>query len=232
MASVTSAANPSESLYASLNAANSSLASKSSATAATNAASQQDRFLTLLVTQMKNQDPLNPMDNAQVTTQLAQISTVTGVDKLNTTLQALSASMAAAQSMQASSMIGHGVLAEGTGMALTNSQAIGGVQLSSAVDNLRVTIRDAAGATIRTLDMGAQKAGIVHVAWDGKMDSGAVAPDGGYTFAAEGMVSGNKTKPTTLAFGTVNSVTQATDGAMLDVGNLGSIALTKVKQIL
>ena len=232
MASVTSTNNPSESLYASLNAANSSLAKKNSAAAGDTVANQQDRFLTLLVTQMKNQDPLNPMDNAQVTTQLAQISTVTGVDKLNTTLQALSASMAAAQAMQASSMIGHGVLVEGTNMALSGGQAVGGVQLTSPVDKLTVTIKDAAGATVRTLDMGAQKAGIAHLAWDGKMDSGAVAKDGMYTFSAEGLVSGTKGKQTTLAFGTVDAVTQATDGAQLDVGNLGSVALTKVKQIL
>src|SRR5687767_3240367 len=59
---------------------------------AVSASEQQDRFLKLLVTQMKNQDPLNPLDNAQVTTQLAQINTVTGIEKLNTTVQTLSTS--------------------------------------------------------------------------------------------------------------------------------------------
>ena len=73
----------------------------------------QDRFMTLLVTQMKNQDPLNPMDNAQVTSQMAQLSTVTGIDKLNNTLESLIGSVQTGQSYQASSMIGHNVLVAG-----------------------------------------------------------------------------------------------------------------------
>jgi flagellar basal-body rod modification protein FlgD len=65
----------------------------------------QDRFLKLLVTQMKNQDPLNPLDNAQVTTQLAQISTVNGIEKLNATITAMASSFTAGQSLQAATMI-------------------------------------------------------------------------------------------------------------------------------
>ena len=88
----------------------------SSTTAATSAistsqvAATQDRFLKLLVTQLQNQDPLNPMDNAAVTSQMAQLSTVNGIDQLNSTVQALSASMATSQSLQATSMIGHAAL--------------------------------------------------------------------------------------------------------------------------
>src|SRR5690606_21641258 len=81
-------------------------------TAKSAAQEAQDRFMTLLVTQMKNQDPLNPMDNAQVTSQLAQLSTVTGIDKLNNTMEALIGSVQSSQSMQASSMIGRVVLTE------------------------------------------------------------------------------------------------------------------------
>src|SRR3990167_8514165 len=80
------------------------------AAAGTNATSDaQDRFLKLLVAQLKNQDPLNPMDNAQITTQMAQISTVSGIDKLNSTLQSMAAAFNAGQSLQATAMIGHGV---------------------------------------------------------------------------------------------------------------------------
>src|SRR3954466_13474194 len=88
---------------------------KSVATAA------QDRFMTLLVTQMKNQDPLNPLDNAQVTSQLAQLSTVTGIDKLNGTLETLMGSYQASQSLQAAGMIGHGVLVPGSSVNLGDS---------------------------------------------------------------------------------------------------------------
>src|SRR3954466_4446382 len=84
------------------------------ATDKSTAVAAQDRFMTLLVTQMKNQDPLNPLDNAQVTSQLAQLSTVTGVDKLNATLESMMSSFQSSQSLQAANMIGHGVLVPGT----------------------------------------------------------------------------------------------------------------------
>src|SRR5690242_19598154 len=72
-----------------------------------------DKFMTLLVTQLQNQDPLNPMDNAQMTSQLAQLQTVTGVNKLNTTLESLKSSYQSSEAMQATNLIGHGVLVEG-----------------------------------------------------------------------------------------------------------------------
>src|SRR6476620_6842721 len=73
----------------------------------------QDKFMTLLVTQLKNQDPMNPLDTAQITSQLAQLSTVTGINKLNTSLEALKGSYQSSESLQAANMIGRGVLMEG-----------------------------------------------------------------------------------------------------------------------
>ena len=99
-----------------------SAASSQATSNASQIGATEDRFLKLLVTQMKNQDPLNPMDNAEVTSQMAQLSTVTGIDKLNSTVEALSASMLASQSLSAVSMIGHPVLVAGTQIDLLNSQ--------------------------------------------------------------------------------------------------------------
>ena len=132
---------------------------KASAASSTDAA--QDRFMTLLVTQMKNQDPLNPLDNAQVTSQLAQLSTVTGIDKLNNTMQAMMASTQAAQSLQAASMIGHGVLVPGTSLSLSGGKAVFGAELSGAADAVQVTIADGAGNPVRVLDLGARPEGAV-----------------------------------------------------------------------
>src|SRR5687768_18113691 len=83
----------------------------------------QDRFLKLLVTQLRNQDPLNPLDNAQVTTQLAQISTVSGINKLNDTVASLSASMAAGQYLQAVGLVGRDVVVAGTKLTLADGKA-------------------------------------------------------------------------------------------------------------
>ena len=219
-------------LINSLNAANSSL-SKTPASSAGSANDTQDRFLKLLVTQMKNQDPLNPLDNAQVTSQMAQLSTVSGIDKLNSTLQALSNSMAVGQSMSATNMIGHGVLVPGSILNLTNGQqAVGGVELTQPADSLKITIQDAAGNTIRTMQVGAQDAGALPFAWDGKTDAGTTAADGSYKFKAEAVLSGNTTFPATLAFGKVNAVTPGAQGATLSVGQVGDFALPEVKLVM
>lgn len=215
--------NSATALLNSLNAAKSS---------ATSASDTQDRFLKLLVTQMKNQDPLNPLDNAQVTSQMAQLSTVSGIDKLNSTLLALSNSMAMGQAVSATSMIGHGVLVSGSTVSLANGQALGGVELTQPADSLKVTIQNAAGNIVHTVQLGAQEAGILPFAWDGQTDAGTPAADGTYKFTAEATLAGTKTAVTTLAFGTVNAVTPGAQGATLDVGQLGGFALSDVKQVM
>ena len=192
----------------------------------------QDRFLKLLVTQMKNQDPLNPLDNAQVTSQLAQISTVAGIDKLNATLQVLAARFAADQSLQAATMIGRGVLAPGSSLALENGVAIGGVELPQTVDRLVVTIRDSAGIAVHSMDLGPKPGGIVAFQWDGVTDSGATASGGNYSFSVSAQQGDKKVDAAALSFGRVNSVSPGQQGAVLDVGGLGVIGLSEVKQIL
>lgn len=214
-------------LFASLNA--SSGAAKTTSTAT----DTQDRFLKLLVTQMKNQDPLNPMDNAQVTSQMAQLSTVTGIDKLNATLQALSNSMTsnANQSLQAAGMIGHGVLVPGNGIALASGIGLGGFDLTQSADNAQVSIYNSAGTLVRSINLGAQPVGIVKWQWDGKDNNGAAIADGSYTFAVNATQAGNSVAPTNLQFGVVNSVTQDTQGVTLSVGQLAGITMSQVKQI-
>lgn len=192
----------------------------------------KDTFLKLLVTQMQNQDPLNPLDNAQVTSQLAQLSTVDGINKLNTTVQALSASYAQSQSMQAASLIGRGVLAPGTSLPLQSGVAMGGVELSQAVDGLVVTVSDQAGNVQQSIDLGAQKAGVVAFQWDGVRSDGTAAADGAYTFSVKAMQGGNNIAADQLAYGQVGSVTLGALGASLNTVGLGTVALSLIKQIL
>jgi len=206
------------------------------AAATTAAASQlsatQDRFLTLLVTQLKNQDPLNPMDNSQVTSQMAQLSTVSGINQLNATVQALSASMTSAQSLQATSMIGHAVLVPGNEIAMAKGSANAAVELSQAEDNVTVKISDAKGNVVRTLQLGAQKAGIADFQWDGKDESGTTLADGAYTYTASAVQGSTKSTPTSLTYGLVNNVSLTSGVAQLNVGNLGDVALDAVRRIL
>lgn len=216
-------------------AVQSSTSSTSAATAQATSQLQatQDRFLALLVAQMKNQDPLNPMDNAQVTSQMAQLSTVSGINQLNATVQALSSSMTSAQSLQATAMIGHAALVPGNQIVMASGKADAAVELSGPADQVTVTIKDAKGNVVRTLQLGAQKAaGIADFQWDGKDDSGATLADGAYTFSASSVMSGTKSTPTTLSYGMVNSVSLNAGVAQLNVGNLGDVALDAIRRIL
>ncbi len=206
--------------------------SKSTTTNSSAAVSSQDRFLKLLVTQMQNQDPLNPMDNAQVTSQMAQLSTVTGIDKLNVTLQALSDSMLSNQSLQSTSMIGHGVLVSGSGIDLSSGSAMGGFQTTAAASSAQVSIYDQAGGLVRTVNLGAAPAGINKFQWDGKDSKGAAAADGTYTFSVNTVQGGSNVAATALQYGMVNSVNQSTTGATMEVGSKSGVTLSQVVQIL
>ncbi|MBI5889475.1 MAG: flagellar hook assembly protein FlgD [Nitrosomonadales bacterium] len=210
----------------------SSAAAASAASTASQMAATQDRFLALLVAQMKNQDPLNPMDNAQVTSQMAQLSTVSGIDKLNSTVQALSDSMTAAQSLQAASMIGHAALVPGSEIALLSGQSDAALQLAQPADKVTVTITDSKGNVVRTLELGAQDAGVIGFQWDGTDSTGAPLADGKYTFSATAVLGGKSSTPTTLSYGIVNSVSLTSAGAMLNMGSLGEVGLGEVLQIL
>lgn len=191
----------------------------------------QDRFLKLLTTQLKNQDPLNPMDNAQMTSQLAQISTVDGIEKLNATLQKLLSSTVDAEAMQAAALVGHQVMVAGGALKLTDSGAVGGVELSAAADQVVLSIKDSNGLLIRTIDLGALGAGAHNFAWDGKTDSGAQAVAGSYGLSAAARRGSEKVDASPLELAGVVSVNRSSQGVTLDLGQLGLAKMSDVKQI-
>src|SRR3954469_18470569 len=142
---------------------------KSTVGSLTSAADQQDRFMQLLVAQMKNQDPLNPMDNAQMTSQIAQINTVGGIEKLNTTVNSLLSAFNRMQAQSATQLAGRGVLVDGNQVQLADGHAVGGVALDAAADKVSVDILDATGQAVRTLQLGASPAGTRSFDWDGNL---------------------------------------------------------------
>ena len=192
-----------------------------------------DKFLSLLVTQLKNQDPMNPLDNAQITSQLAQLSTVTGVNKLNTTLESLKSSYQSSEALQAANMIGHGVLTAGNTMTLKDGHATLGVELGSAADKVQIVVRNAAGKDVHTIDVGAGAAGTVPLAWDGKDDDGNLLADGNYSYSVVATRGGEQLKDAySLALGTVASVSTNAQGVKLNVSGIGPVSMADVKQIL
>ncbi|MBP2170941.1 flagellar basal-body rod modification protein FlgD [Erwinia toletana] len=207
--------------------------STSTSSASSTASDLQSNFLTLLVTQLKNQDPTNPMENSELTTQLAQINTVSGIEKLNTTLSSISGQINSNQALQASSLIGQGVMVDGSQiLAGSGVTTPFGVELESAATAATVTIKDSTGAVVRTIDLGAVTAGVHSYTWDGTLEDGSTAPDGKYSFTVAASSGSTQLVAQPLNYGLVNGVTTNTDSAVLDLGTLGTATLDDVRQIL
>jgi len=203
-----------------------------SGTSRNSVSNTEDRFLRLLTAQMQAQNPLSPLDNAQVTSQLAQISTVNGIDQLNTTLQALLNSNGITQALAASSVVGRSVLVPGNQVTLGDGDARLGVELGGPADRVTVTIKDSSGRVVRTLELGAQDAGVLPVSWDGLTDSGASAAKGDYTFSVTATRGSQSVDVTALAYGKVEGLTYGTEGLIAIVSGLGRVSLDELREIL
>jgi flagellar basal-body rod modification protein FlgD len=206
---------------------------KSSTSTTSKTEEAQTRFLKLLTEQLKNQDPLNPMDNAQMTSQLAQISTVDGIDKLNKTLTSLLEGSQSNEALQAAALVGKGVMVEGTKLTLSGSKAYGGFELATAADKVTLTIKDSKGLEVRKMELGSSDAGVFNFAWDGKSTNGTQAVDGNYTISVSATRGSDTVKTTSLQLSTVNSVLRTSSGSVsLDVGAGNLVSLSDIKQIL
>jgi flagellar basal-body rod modification protein FlgD len=208
--------------------------SSNSSTGGTSPADLQNTFLQLLVAQLKNQDPTNPMDSSQMTSQLAQISTVQGISQLNTSLTSLSTQLAAGQQSQAALLIGSTVLAPGNSIPVASGKTGPfGVQLASDVSDLQVVVKNSAGTIVNTIDLGKQSAGTIPVGWTPTDTAGNALPDGNYTITAAGTINGKQATATTLTGATVQGVvTQSTGTAGLVLSNGSTVGLTSVAAIL
>ena len=199
----------------------------------TTATQLNDRFLKLLVAQMNNQDPLNPLDNAQVTSQMAQINTVTGINGLNDTVAKLLDQFARLESMQAAQLTGRSVLVEGSTLALPASgAAVGGFQLDLPADTVTVEIKDAAGQVVRQLQLGNEDSGVSRFDWDGRTDAGGTAPAGNYTFSVTAKAGSTAVSATALASRRVDGVRQSNGTVELVLAGGGAVAYSDIKQIL
>jgi flagellar basal-body rod modification protein FlgD len=202
------------------------------AATATNAESEQ-RFLKLLVTQLNNQDPLNPLDNAQLTSQLAQMSTVSGIEKLNSAFQSLLAQSGSSQVLQSANLIGRTVLVPGNDLALTPGAEVPfAVDVTGAAETVKVSITNAAGEVVRNFDLGALPPGVKTLAWNGLADNGAPAAAGVYTVNVGALGGDSKVVANALTYAKVSSVAQQGNGVALDLGAGRKASLSDVKLIL
>ncbi|MDH0749133.1 flagellar hook assembly protein FlgD [Pseudomonas sp. GD03842] len=194
----------------------------------------KDAFLQLLVTQMQNQNPLDPQDNSQFVAQLAQFSSLESIQNLNTSVDAIGGMYQSSQALQASSLVGRSVIVDGGSTHVdTAKEMTGQVVLPSTSTLTTVSVYDSTGSVVRTIDLGEQKAGKASFTWDGKDEAGNTLASGNYSFKAQGTLDGTKTGLTTYLPATVTSVTMGSAGSAmtLNLADGTNIALSKVQQI-
>ena len=194
----------------------------------------KNEFLNLLVAQLNNQDPLSPQDNGEFIAQLAQFSTVEGVDKLNTSMESMLSGYQSSQALQASSLVGRKVIIPTDKAVVDTSETFkASLVVPATSSNVYVNVYDSAGSVVNRINMGQQAAGNVSFMWDGKDSSGKVLPPGTYKFQAQASYGADTKALTTMLPANVDSVTLGQNGGelMLNLAGLGSIGLSKVQVI-
>ena len=186
-----------------------------------------DRFLKLLVAQMQNQDPLNPMDNAQVTSQMAQINTVNGIEKLNTTVEGLNTQFVQMQALQGASLVGHDVVLQGDRLAIEDGVGQGGYDLSMAADRVKLEVLGPAGQPIATVDLGAKSAGRQRFEWP----AGTHADGENLRFRITATSGAATVSTTPLMTDQVLAVSNAGDSLSLELARSGTVAYSAVKAV-
>ena len=192
-------------------------------------------FLTLMLAQLKNQDPTSPVDSNTFLTQLAQLSEVQGITSLNTSFSTLSSSLSSSQALQASSLLGHQALVNSSTATLAAGATVtGAVNIPQTTSQVVLNISDSSGALVSQINLGAQSAGLASFSWNGTTSSGSQAPAGTYTLTAQyAGATKNGTAATTLVNGTVESVSMGagSTGLTVNVAGIGSVPFSSVQQI-
>lgn len=196
--------------------------------AASDANASQDRFLKLLVAQLNNQDPMNPMDNAQMTSQMAQINTVTGIQQVNETLKSMAAQFTTLQVLQGASMVGHQVLVEGNTLSRSGGVAAGAIELAGKADAVKVEILSPGGQLLDTMELGALDAGRHGFEWDASSYQGTGDP----SYRVSATLAGKAVQATSLARDQVVSVGSDQGAMTVQLQNRGAVAYSSVKAIL
>jgi flagellar basal-body rod modification protein FlgD len=192
-------------------------------------------FLTLMLAQLKNQDPTSPVDSNTFLSQLAQLSEVQGITSLNTSFSSLSSSLSSGQALQASSLLGHQALVNSSTATLTAGATVtGAVNIPQTTSQVVLNISDSSGVLVSQVNLGAQPAGLTSFSWNGLTSTGSHAPAGTYTLSAQyaGATKGG-TAASTLVNGTVESVSMGagSTGLTLNVAGIGSVPFSSVQQI-
>jgi flagellar basal-body rod modification protein FlgD len=204
------------------------LSTTTSGTGQTSAQDQSDRFLKLLVAQLNNQDPMNPMDNAQMTSQMAQINTVSGITQLNETMKSMSTQFTAMQVLQGASMVGREVLTTGNQLNISNGVGKGSIDLAGSADNVSVQVTTVSGQSLGSVNLGSMTAGRHNFEWDASSYSGTTTP----VFKVTATANGQAVDTTALTRSAIESVSTNAGALSLSLKGGATVAYDAIKAIL
>jgi len=153
----------------------------------------KDSFLKLLVTQLQNQNPLEPMENTEFIGQMAQFSSLEQQVQTNSNLSELALATSAQISSQAVNLVGKQVMVPGDHVELIDAEADIHLSLPASIATGQVEVVDENGDVVRRIRLGAQSEGPLTVTWDGRDDEGRVVEPGSYRIRAEGLDAQGRT---------------------------------------
>ncbi len=193
----------------------------------------QDDFMTLMLAQMKHQDPMNPMENGDFMAQLAQFRTSTGIDQLNSNFNSFAKTMQSSQALQASTLVGREVLIPGNWGTLPPDGTLNGsVELPASASSVNLTIYSTAGDLIGEVPMGSHPAGQAAFSWDGRLADGTQLPPGRYQVGAEAIIGGKREGVGTYVAAKVESVSMSSGREpVLNLANVGPMGFSEVREI-
>ena len=194
----------------------------------------QSDFLKLMTTQLSNQDPFQPQDNSQMIAQMAQFSTVTGIQQLNQTMNNMATQISENQIATVASFAGKTVLVPGTTALSDSTGAISGaIDLPNSVSSLSVQVLDDAGTLVKTIDLGANPAGLVGFSWDGMDANGKPVGKSSYNLKASAVVGGKSVAQATDVYAPITEVPIPAKNApqTFKVGGVGTVNMTDIKSI-
>ena len=206
----------------------------SAATSAAKSALGSKEFLTLMVAQMKNQDPFKPQDPTAFLGQLAQFSTVSGIQDMQGSLTTLSDALRSSQVLGGSTLVGHEVLADADSAALgATGDVKGSVTIPEGATNAMVVVTDSSGQLVRRVQLSSQQ-GAQDFTWDGHGEDGATLPPGKYSISSTAIVDGAPQTVTTYTTASVDGVSLGANGSapMIDVGALGQVSMSDIFKII
>ncbi|MFO1349953.1 MAG: flagellar hook assembly protein FlgD [Gammaproteobacteria bacterium] len=206
---------------------------KPAASRRTDGLGQQD-FIQLMVAQLKNQDPTKPQDGQEYLSQLAQFSTLNGIQGLQNSFEKFAASLQSVFALQASNLVGHDVMIQSASGYLGDTGAVeGGIDVDADVNDLTLVVTDARGQEVRRLNLGSHAAGQADFTWDGNDENGARLPPGAYRIHVEGQVNGESKHFDTVVRAAVQSISlDPQQGVVLNLQGLGEYDLGAIREIL